>query len=421
MKIMNFNYQLKNVILRKEYFGGLIASLDDKTYYQINDDGYNILRLMTEPIDLQSLHQTLNKEYDFTKSDLFEFIKKMSEIGVVSNENNSYYSKIFFDNIKECPQDHLNAPTSVSIYITQFCPKECKHCITRSSPYVDRSRELRTEQWKKVIDKLREYGCLSIVFTGGDCLSRKDIFEIIEYAEHQKFMIAILTDYDDINTEHLELISKLKNLIDVQISLDGGTPTNHNWLRGEGSFEKCLKRMQKLRDYGIEFTVASAIYNKNCNEIDKIASICREYGANNLYINPLCPYGRGVNMKENLLTKDQLYELSQKYLKLIKDKKISSGNPFWEENIDKIGDLEFNPFSNKYDHVSTGFFNIAINWQGDCYLDSKFGSEKTLCIGNAYRDEFNSIWNNKVLCDIRKKYQETGNVFINKFDLLGSG
>lgn len=412
-------HQLKNAVLRKEYFGGLLANLDERTYHQINEDGFNILKLMTSPISGSELHQALNKEYDIPIEELETFIRIMSEINIITNQEGTCYSKIYFDDIKDCPRDHLNAPTSVSIYITQFCPKECRHCITRSSPYVDRSSELSTEQWKIAIDKLRAYGCLSIVFTGGDCLSRKDIFEILHYAESQKFMIAILTDYDGITHEQLREISTLKNLIDVQISLDGGTSKTHDWMRGEGSFEKSLKRMQKLKDHGIGFTVASAIYNKNFHEIDDIVGICNKYGANHLYLNPLCPYGRGVDMKENLLSEDQLYSLGQKYLRLIQDKKISSGNPFWEENITNIGNPEFNPFGNTFDHVSTGFFNLAINWQGDCYLDSKFSSEKNLCLGNIDRNEIDDIWNNPILFNVRKKYQETGDIFINKFDLLG--
>lgn len=417
---MQNTLQLKNVILRKEYFGGLVASLDEKNYYQLNEDGFTILKLLKNPLSLKSLEKKLEEDYNIDAIDLQMFCNHMESIGIITQQTGNYFSSVYFEQKTHSPTDHLNAPTSISIYITQFCPKECKHCITRSSPYIDRSNELTPEQWMKVIDKLRDYGCLALIFTGGDCLSKKGIFDIIQYAESKHFMVGILTDYDGINTEHLQKISKLKNLIDVQISLDGGTEETHDWMRGKGSFEKCLKRMLKLNEYGISFTMASAIYDKNFNEVEKIADIAQEYGASALYLNPLCPYGRGVNMKENLLTEEQLYILAQKYLTLIKNGKISSGNPFWDENLNKIGDANFSPFSNVYDHVSTGFFNMAINWKGECYLDSKFSSEKKLCLGNIFNDEVDVIWNNEKLIDIRKKFTETGEVFMNKFDLLGS-
>lgn len=412
-------YQLNNTILRKEYFGGLLANLNERTYHQINEDGFNILKLMTKPVTINKLHQTLSDEYDISFEDLESFINNMDELKVVTRNEGEHFSRIHFDDLAACPVDHLNAPTSVSIYITQFCPKACKHCITRSSPFVDRSTELSTEQWKRAIDKLRDYGCLSIVFTGGDCLSRKDIFEIFRYAESKHFMLAILTDYDGITHDQISEIAKLKNLIDVQVSLDGGSAETHDWMRCEGSFEKSLKRMQKLNDHNIGFTIASAIHKHNFHEIDDIVRIANQYGANHLYLNPLCPYGRGVDMNDDLLTEDQLYALGQTYLRLIRDKHISSGNPFWEENLANFGNPAFNPFGSTFDHVSTGFFNLAINWQGDCYLDSKFSSEKNMCLGNIAKNEIDEIWNNPLLDHVRKKYQETGNVFINKFDLLG--
>jgi hypothetical protein len=37
-------YALDNIILRKEFFGGIACTLKTRSYHQINEDAFNILR-----------------------------------------------------------------------------------------------------------------------------------------------------------------------------------------------------------------------------------------------------------------------------------------------------------------------------------------------------------------------------------------
>jgi MoaA/NifB/PqqE/SkfB family radical SAM enzyme len=341
----------------------------------------------------------------------------MEKMSVVTRSNQHQDSIVFFENEQIMREDCLRAPASISFHITQFCPKQCKHCVTESSPYVDRTGEVSPEGWFKIIEKLRDFGCTSIVFTGGDCLAKERIFDILKKADDEKFLVAVLTDYDGLNLKHIKELKSLKHLVDLQVSLDGSNAGTHDWMRGPGAFEQALKRMKKLNDNGLKYTVSAAIHKGNLEEVEAIADICNQYGANNLYLAPLCTYGRGKNLAEYILSENELKILGQKYLKLVADDIVDPGNPFWIENVHRLGDNTFHPFEYSLDAVSTGFFNLSIDWKGRCFLDTKLRSENILYFGNALTDEIKDIWFSPKLNNVRKLSNPEA-VYVHQNDLM---
>ena len=63
--------------------------------------------------------------------------------------------------------------------LTYECNLRCRHCYVIKEP---RKEELSCSEIKSVIDQLASLGCLYIVFTGGEVLTRLDFFEIAKYA-----------------------------------------------------------------------------------------------------------------------------------------------------------------------------------------------------------------------------------------------
>lgn len=402
-------YHLGNIVLRREHFGCIVCCFDNNLYHQFNHDATDILFLFkpTTLISKNDLIQQISlQDYEITEEELTNFLDNLCELHVLKkgskNTSVPLYSKQKILNHKIVKEDRLSAPTNVSIHTTQFCPKECKHCVTSSSPQVNRSNELSTKQWFAIFEKLKDFGCTNLIFTGGDCFARKDIMDIFRKVNDLGFLIAILSDYDGMQKKRLLEIKQLEHVVEFQMSLDGATAESHDWMRGKGAFDHALKRMSLLHECGLNYTISSVIHKNNLAEVEAIAELCREYHAYNFYLSPLCPYGRGINLESLLLNKEELWELGQKYLKLIRDGKTAPGNPFWNENLDKIDNKNFHPFEFSIDAVSTGYYNMSIDWKGDCFLDTKFRSRDYLTIGNALNENLADIWNNKKLDNIRK-------------------
>jgi MoaA/NifB/PqqE/SkfB family radical SAM enzyme len=68
--------------------------------------------------------------------------------------------------------------------VTQSCDLACKHCRAAAQPLAHPD-ELTTAEGKALIDQIAAMGVPIFVFTGGDPMKRKDVFELIRYAAAQ--------------------------------------------------------------------------------------------------------------------------------------------------------------------------------------------------------------------------------------------
>jgi MoaA/NifB/PqqE/SkfB family radical SAM enzyme len=394
------------IIVRREWFGCLICNTATRDFYQFNDDAFEIIRRFKTPNSAKSIRYQLEKDgYEIEETDLYNFLQLLVDRSILVESNQPQDSLFYFENREYFRRDCLAAPTSVTIYLTEYCPKTCTHCVVRSSPSVDRSGELTVAEWFTVLQKLRDFGVCALVFTGGEPLTKEGVFDILRYADKLKFSISLLTDFDGLNEDHIAQLKTLRRLCDIQISLDGGTEATHDSIRGRGAFRKALRRMALLRDHGMRYTVSTTVCQRNIEELDQIVEICREYKATYLYINPLAPYGRAKElMRSELLSDEQLRWLGQRYLELVADGIVSAGNPFWDEQVDRRTDPNFHPFEGALTAVSIGTYNFSIGSHGECYLDSKMKSEGLLYLGNALRDDFESMWYSPKLDPLRAHF-----------------
>jgi len=88
-------------------------------------------------------------------------------------------SKGFLKGIRKCAAERRN-PFSVMFELTYECNFDCIHCYVRGSR--KEKRELNTKEVFSVLDELKKMGIFRIGFTGGEPLLRKDIFDILDYA-----------------------------------------------------------------------------------------------------------------------------------------------------------------------------------------------------------------------------------------------
>ena len=68
----------------------------------------------------------------------------------------------------------------ISWNTTNKCNMFCDHCYRESGEAA--LGELNTEQAKKLIDEIAKAGFKIMIFSGGEPLTRTDIFELIAYA-----------------------------------------------------------------------------------------------------------------------------------------------------------------------------------------------------------------------------------------------
>ncbi|MCY6959806.1 radical SAM/SPASM domain-containing protein [Clostridium brassicae] len=193
----------------------------------------------------------------------------------------------------------------ISWNTTKRCNLYCKHCYRECGPNELDSDELSTKEGKTLLEEIYKAGFRIIVFSGGEPLMRNDIFELIEYASSLG-MTTLMGSNGTLITK--ECAEKLKNygLKSIAISIDSLNPIKHNNFRGSSTaFQKALEGAQNCIDVGINVQINCTITKENLNELDKIMNFASTFGASSCHMLFLVQVGRGKNLGETYLNKDE--------------------------------------------------------------------------------------------------------------------
>ncbi|MDH7579112.1 MAG: radical SAM protein [Bacillota bacterium] len=105
----------------------------------------------------------------------------------------------------------------------------------------------------------------------------------------------------------------------VQVSLDG-LKENHDYLRGDGTYEAVLESMRLLAEEGVNVAVRTTVTRGNVAEIEEVADLAVNLGAMKLGFVRFFPAGRGMSYKEELMPDAEGMHFFHLTVKKIKEK-----------------------------------------------------------------------------------------------------
>ncbi|MGG7618508.1 TIGR04053 family radical SAM/SPASM domain-containing protein [Bacillus coreaensis] len=190
-------------------------------------------------------------------------------------------------------RDFNKDPFIVIWELTRACQLKCLHCRAEAQYKTD-PRELTFEEGKKLIDEIYEMNNPMLVFTGGDPLLRKDVFDIAEYAVKKGVRVSMTPSATPNVTK--ESIEKAKEvgLSRWAFSLDGPTAEIHDHFRGTaGSFDLTIERIQYLHELEIPIQINTVISRFNYEYLDEMAELVEKLQCVLWSVFFLVPTGRG--------------------------------------------------------------------------------------------------------------------------------
>lgn len=196
---------------------------------------------------------------------------------------------------------------------TKACLLSCRHC--RASAQLNPlPGELSKEEGKKFLEQVAEFlePFPMVVFTGGDCLMRRDIFELLAYARGLGLRIAVSPSVTPLLTS--EVLSQLKGLgvEAISISLDGAVPYTHDFIRGvPRNFAITVSVIRKIVSMGMRCQVNTAVMRSNLNQLPDIFHLIRGLGVKAWELFFLITTGRALENED--LTPDE-YESACNFL-----------------------------------------------------------------------------------------------------------
>lgn len=170
----------------------------------------------------------------------------------------------------------LEKPQQITFDVTDRCQLRCVTCSKwKTVPSDVISKELTTDDWKKVLSDLRSWLGVGFwfCFSGGEPFLRQDIFELANYAHSLGIKVASMTNAFSIQNLYEKIIdSPIKSL---NLSLNAiNSPAIHDISRGrEGSYEKtidAIMTLKKLRDEkgkSMGINIATIVFPENVEEV----------------------------------------------------------------------------------------------------------------------------------------------------------
>lgn len=186
---------------------------------------------------------------------------------------------------------------------TRRCNLHCVHCYAGSKDQ-EYGGELTHEEAKSFIVDLADFGVPVLLFSGGEPLMRRDMFELASYARSLGLRTVVSTNGTLITPEVAQKI-KDTGFAEAGISLDGVGARNDLFRGQTGAFEAALAAVRKCISIGQKVSVRFTITRRNYQDIPAIFDLVEQENVPRLCLYHLAYVGRGDLIQGDDLTREE--------------------------------------------------------------------------------------------------------------------
>ena len=198
----------------------------------------------------------------------------------------------------------------VLIYeVTARCNHDCLYCYNVWKDEVGYpTGELDTRDAKRLLKKaIRETGCTSMSFSGGEPMLRDDLCELADFLIAQGQTITLLTNGTLIGeAEAADLVRSGVGLFEIPI-LSDQREVHDGLVRNPGAFDKTVNAIADLRVQGADIVTVFVATRRNIGQWEETIRLNAALGVQGIMFNRFNPGGKGRDYVEELLpTPDEL-------------------------------------------------------------------------------------------------------------------
>ena len=392
--MLKYHYYLNNnVVLRKEYFGGLVFNKNTGDTLDVDRETFALLQLfkLNYPLFKNEICYLMNKlDYSFEISDLTSVLKKLNKYEIVLFKKVIYCDrnrdKLNW-NIDETWSNNnfLSAPETVHWAATYRCNLNCPDCYARR--YKDIFEEMTFNEAKIMIDKLNKAKVFQLAIGGGEALIRDDITDIVKYAADCGLVVHITANIENFKREKIQNMSS--HLTALQFGIDAD-----RLLADTNYLDKLHLSYLITREMQINVGVNLILTKKVINNFDYIIRSLVEVGFKNIVLLRYKPHDNKTRwLQENVKPGEfKNFESRMKEIISIYDNSVTfrfdCALSFLQRNINpKIAKNKGIRGCVAADRI------LAIGPDGSIYPCSQLIAEDTK-IGNILKTDINELVNN---------------------------
>lgn len=372
----------------------VVNTWNGKTYL-MNELGVEIVRLFRQGLKSKTIAQVIESRLD-TRGIQANFDLQAETDKIVNNLIKGGFTPI---NTRILTSDDDTPPLIfLQIDISWACNLRCKHCYLSNTlkeqhhPRAD-FHPLSSSEWKRVIDQALEMNVPKMSVLGGEPMLSDMFFDLSKYASDKGFRLYTTTNGTLVTPD---VAKKFRNAgyRDIDVSLDGATVEEHEFLRGKNTFNKTVRGIENLVAAGVEVKAACVLHKKNSGNLPVLFNFGKQLGVKHIYLNSILPGGEGQEIFDDIsLTTDDW----KKILKVVDAWNASGNTPrvFAEPRFifDRIhAKEEVSDQSIVYSGCKGGKRELTLTPDGYAIACSLFSNEKRFYTSNIREKTLKEIW-----------------------------
>ena len=173
----------------------------------------------------------------------------------------------------------IGPPLWLLAEVTYRCPLHCVFCYNPVDfAKTERTDELSTADWLRVLREARALGAVQCGFSGGEPLMRDDLEELIAEAHRLGYYTNLLTSGVGLTKERAQAL-KAAGLDHVQLSFQDSTRELNDFLSHTKTFQLKQEVGETIKSLGWPMVMNVVIHRLNIDHIDRIIAMADALGA----------------------------------------------------------------------------------------------------------------------------------------------
>lgn len=203
--------------------------------------------------------------------------------------------------------------------LTTGCNLHCRHCAS-SCREEGRKDELSETEIKNAAEQIAELDVKWVSLTGGEVLTSDCWETAVSVLENHGVRVHMITNGTLLDETAVSRIAKL-GVSMVSVSLEG-TGKVHDFIRGEGVYERASKGLWWLREAGVRTGCITSVMKRNLADLGELKEELVRKGASLWQLQMAVPEGNMRLNRELLLEPWQMAELIDRAYELSQDGRL---------------------------------------------------------------------------------------------------
>lgn len=196
--------------------------------------------------------------------------------------------------------DFTQNPMLVYWEMTQACMLACRHCRAEAMPN-PHPLELTPVESMGLLRQIAAFGdpLPHLILTGGDALSRKDLFRVIDDARALGLQVSITPSATPALTAEALGLLQSHGIQSLGLSLDGSNAARHDAVRAiPGCFDRTIDVAREAGRLGLPIQVNTLVAHETADDLPAIYELLKTFPVMRWSLFFLISVGRGRALQE---------------------------------------------------------------------------------------------------------------------------